>query len=200
MSRHSGWSEHLLFLGKFLRSPRTVGAIAPSSRHLAREMVADLDFARPVRIVELGPGTGAFTREIVERLGSEGRYLAIDIDEAFVARIRGRWPRIDCVCAPAETLPALAADRQLAPVDHIISGLPFASLPGATSQRILDAIAGTLRIGGTFTTFQYVHAYGLPPAVAFRRDIRARLGTAPSSSLVVRNLPPAYVLTWRRAA
>ena len=192
-------SEHLLFLGRFLRNPRTVGAIAPSSRHLAREMVGEVDFARPVRIVELGPGTGAFTREIVERLGPDGRYLAIDIDEAFVGRIRARWPQIDCVCAPAETLPALAADRRLAPVDHIVSGLPFASLPGATSRRILDAIAGTLRVGGTFTTFQYVHAYRLPPAVAFRREIRELLGTEPSSSLVVRNFPPAYVLTWRRA-
>lgn len=199
MIRQSGWSEHLLFLGRFLRNPRTVGAIAPSSRHLAREMVGGLDLARPVRIVELGPGTGVFTREIVARLGPEGRYLAIDIDAAFVARIRDRWPQIDCVCAPAETLPALAADRHLAPVDHIVSGLPFASLPGATSRRILDAIAGTLRVGGTFTTFQYVHAYRLPSAVAFRREIKGRLGTEPSSSLVVRNLPPAYVLTWRRA-
>ena len=199
MIRQSGWSEHLLFLGRFLRNPRTVGAVAPSSRHLARAMVGGLDLARPVRIVELGPGTGAFTREIVERLGPDGRYLAIDIDATFVARIQRRWPQLDCVCAPAETLRALATDRQMAPVDHIVSGLPFASLPGATSRRILEAIAGTLRVGGTFTTFQYVHAYRLPPAVAFRREIRELLGTEPSSSLVVRNFPPAYVLTWRRA-
>jgi phospholipid N-methyltransferase len=193
-------SEHVLFLGRFLRNPRTVGAIAPSSRRLAREMVGGIDFERPVRIVELGAGTGAFTREIVERLGPEGRYLGVDIDAAFVARIRDRWPRIDCVCAPAETLPALAAERRLAPVDHIVSGLPFASLPGATSRSILDAIAATLRVGGTFTTFQYLHAYRLPPAVAFRREIRSRFGAGPSSTLVVWNVPPAYVLTWRRPA
>jgi phospholipid N-methyltransferase len=198
VTARSGWSEHLLFFGRFLRDPRTVGAIAPSSRRLAREMVDKVDFTRPVRIVELGPGTGAFTREILGRLGPAGRFLAVDIDPTFVAKIRQRWPQVDCVCASAESLPALAAERRLAPVDHIVSGLPFASLPGATSRGILGAIAATLRAGGTFTTFQYVHAYRLPPAVKFRRDLRERFGSDPTSSLVVWNLPPAYVLTWRR--
>ena len=197
----SGWPEHLLFLGRFLRSPRTVGAIAPSSQSLARQMVGGLDLARAVRIVELGPGTGVFTREIVERMGPGARYLGVDIEPAFVERVRREWPQVDCVCASAETLPALVAERGLAPVDHIISGLPFASLPSSTTRLILDAVGETLRMGGTFTTFQYLHAYGLPPAVAFRRDLRARLGSTPVAHLVVRNLPPAFVLTWlnRRA-
>lgn len=163
-------------------------------------MVSGLGFGGGVRIVELGPGTGVFTREIAARLGPEGRYLGVDIDPAFVARIRDRWPHLDCVCAPAETLVALAADRQLSPVDHIVSGLPFASLPLATTRQILDAIAETLRVGGTFTTFQYVHAFGLPPAMAFRRETTRRLGVTPVSRLVAGNLPPAFVLTWRRSA
>lgn len=200
MVRQTGWSEHLLFVGKFLRSPRTVGAIAPSSRRLARQMVSGLNLGRGMRIVELGPGTGAFTREIVERLEPGGRYLGVDIDPAFVARIKNQWPQLDCVCAPAEALAALAADRQLVPVDYIVSGLPFASLPAVTTRQILDAIAGTLRVGGTFTTFQYVHAFRLPPAAAFRREASGRLGSVPASSLVAGNLPPAFVLTWRRAA
>ena len=55
-----------------------------------------------------------------------------------------------------------------------------------------------LRDGGTFTTFQYLHGYGLPPAIAFRRGMTARMGTAPSARLVLRNVPPALVLTWRK--
>jgi len=190
--------EHLLLLGRFVREPRAIGAVAPSSAALARAMVAGLDFHPGVRVVELGPGTGAFTRAIVPRLGPQSTLLVIDRERIFIERLRRLWPQIDCVCASAAALPALAAERHLTPVDHIISGLPFASLPGSVTQAILDGIEHTLRIGGTFTTFQYVHAYGMRAAVAFRDNMNRRMESPPSRHLVTRNLPPAYVLTWRR--
>ncbi len=95
----------------------------------------------------------------------------------FVERIRRQWPQVECVCASAAALPALAAERGMTPIDHVVSGLPFASLPGAVTTQILEGLERTLRPGGTFTTFQYVHAYRLPPAVAFRRDINERMGS-----------------------
>jgi phosphatidylethanolamine/phosphatidyl-N-methylethanolamine N-methyltransferase len=195
----AGWREHLLLLSRFVRHPRSVGAIAPSSPSLARAMVQHLDLNGRVRVVELGPGTGAFTCAIVSRLEPSGRYLAIDRDPVFVERIKRQWPQVDCVCASATELPALAAERGMTPVDHVVSGLPFASLPGAVTTQILDGLERALRPGGTFTTFQYVHAYRLPAAIAFRRDITQRMGTTPIRSIVMRNLPPAYVLTWQRA-
>jgi len=195
-SAFAGLTEHLLFLRAMLRNPRCVGAIAPSSLYLARRMVVGI--AGGEQIVELGPGTGAFTREIVSRLGPGGRVLAVETNRSFVERLQRAWPQVDCVCASAETLPALAAARGMSGVDHIISGLPFASLPTETTRRILDGVRETLLVGGTFTTFQYVHAYHMPAATAFRRELSARLGSAPHSALVVRNIPPALVLTWRR--
>lgn len=194
------WQDHLLFFGRFVRSPRAVGAVAPSSRRLARRMLEGLELTAAVRIAELGPGTGSFTAEIVSRLPVGGRCLAVDRDETFVARLRARWPRVECVADRAERLRGLAEARGLSPFDHVVSGLPFASLPATTTSRILDAIHETLRPGGTFTTFQYVHAFPLPPAVAFRRAMTARMGTDPARSLVAGNLPPAYVLRWRRGA
>jgi phospholipid N-methyltransferase len=64
-------NEHLLMLGRFVRSPRTVGAVSPSSRALAAEMVRGIDMSGPTTVVELGPGTGVITRAIVEGLGPE---------------------------------------------------------------------------------------------------------------------------------
>jgi phospholipid N-methyltransferase len=192
-------SDALLLLRKFLRSPRAVGTIAPSSRALAREMVRSLDLGGPVRVVELGPGTGAFTGHILSRLGPAARYLAVEIDEAFAAGIRRRWPRVDCACDSAERLPELVAERGLDGIDHVISGLPFASLPNAVTRRILDGVGRVLCPGGTFTTFQYCHGYALPLAAAFRREMRDRMGSDGTSHLVMRNLPPAFVLRWTRA-
>jgi phospholipid N-methyltransferase len=160
-------------------------------------MVAGLDLTRAC-VVELGPGTGAFTRAIVPKLGPAARFLAIDIDPTFIETLRARWPRVDFVCGSAEQLPAFAAERGLSAVDHILSGLPFASLPAAITSGILDGIERTLRPGGTFTTFQYVNAYGMSAAVAFRQDLSRRLGGEPTRHLVMRNIPPAWVLTWTK--
>jgi len=193
-----GWTGHLTFLGALVRNPRAVGAIMPSSAILARRMVRDV---KPdSRVVELGPGTGVITREVLARNGEGGSLLAIDVDRAFIERLRRRWPGLDCVCASAEILPLLAAERGWTHVDHIVSGLPFASLPASTTRLILDGVQQVLRVGGTFTTFQYLHAYRVPSASAFRRELSARLLSSPSSQLVVRNVPPAFILTWHRRA
>jgi phospholipid N-methyltransferase len=192
-----GLRDHLHLLGRFVRNPRTVGAVAPSSAALARQMVAGLDLHQ-ARVVELGPGTGAFTRAIVPELGPAARFLAIDIDPTFIETLRTRFPQVDFVCGSAEQLPAFAAERGLDSVDHILSGLPFASLPASITRGILDGIERTLRRGGTFTTFQYVNAYGMSAAVAFRQDLSRRLGGEPTRRLVMRNLPPAWVLTWTK--
>lgn len=102
------------------------------------------------------------------------------------------------MCASAEHLDTLVSERGMRPVDHILSGLPFASLPSAVTRQILQGITNVLRPGGTFTTFQYVHAYTLPSAGSFRRDMSERLGSAPDIRLVLRNFPPALVLTWKK--
>src|SRR5215467_14345386 len=98
--QHStGLREHVLLFSRFLRSPRTVGAVTASSRALAAAMVEGLDLGSGRRIVELGPGTGAFTGAIVERLRPGSEFLAVDIDPAFVRQVQRRWPAVQCVCA-----------------------------------------------------------------------------------------------------
>jgi phospholipid N-methyltransferase len=189
--------EHVLLFSRFLRSPRMVGAVTASSRALAEAMVSGLDLAAAGRVVELGPGTGVFTSAIVERLGPDTRFLAVDIDKEFVRRLRARWPDIECVCASAERLDRLAADRDMLPVDHIISGLPFVSLPPPMTRQILESIGAALRPNGTFTTFQYLHGYRLPSAAAFRKSMSLKMGGPPHVRLVLRNFPPAVVMTWR---
>lgn len=197
---HQRWHDHRLFLSHFRKSPRTVGAIAPSSQQLARAMLDGMTLEPGARIVELGPGTGAITREIAHRLPPGATCLAIDINEEFAARVAARWPQIESVCDRAERLVEIARQRQLLPIDHIVSGLPFASLPTTSARAIVDAIVTALRPGGTFTTFQYAHAYGFRPAVAVRRTLRDRMGSDPTRRLVMRNLPPALVVRWTKAA
>jgi phosphatidylethanolamine/phosphatidyl-N-methylethanolamine N-methyltransferase len=197
-SHGAGLREHMLMVSRFLRSPSTVGAVSASSRAMARMMVAHIPTDHPVSVVELGPGTGAFTTAIVDRVAPGSRILAIELEQAFVDRVRQKLPTVDIVRASAEDLQRLVAQRHMAPVDHIVSGLPFASLPMDMTRKILDGIEQVLRPGGTFTTFQYLHGYGLRPGRTFRRQMSERMGSPPSRRLVIKNFPLAFILSWTR--
>ena len=166
------WQDHWLFLTHFRKSPRTVGAIAPSSRRLARAMLDGLSLepARRVRVVELGPGTGAVTGEIASRLPADAACLAIDVDPVFSARVGARWPRSTrCAIGPSDSW----RSRAHATCCRSITSCPACRLRAcrrrapARSSRRSSRRCGS---GGTFTTFQYVHAYGFPSAVSGPSD------------------------------
>jgi phospholipid N-methyltransferase len=199
-TNHHGLREHVLIFKRFLRNPRTVGAVSSSSRALARQMVSAIPTDRPVTVVELGPGTGAFTDAIVRRVAPGSRILAFEIEPLFVSRIRERWPSVDCVETSAEHLEQVVRERGVGAVDHVVSGLPYASLPAAMTEQVIDGVARTLRAGGTFTTFQYVHGFAMPPGRTFRRLASRRLETPVERRFVARNFPPTYILSWRKPA
>ena len=185
------------FLGRFLRDPRRVGAVVPSSRYLARKMVHAIEWTSSTHVVEFGPGTGPFTAEIFARLPEGADYLGIEREAAFVDILRQRLPQADLVCDSVTRLVEILESRDLLPVDHIVSGLPFASFPRDLTGEILEQVSGALRPGGTFTTFQYVHACGLSSARHFRGQMNRRFGPMDSWKLELRNIPPAFVFTWR---
>ncbi|MGA8943791.1 MAG: phospholipid methyltransferase, partial [Thermoactinomyces sp.] len=58
------WNEQWIFFSKFVQSPRQVGSIAPSSKFLAKKMLAPIDWKHASVIAELGAGTGALTKYI----------------------------------------------------------------------------------------------------------------------------------------
>ncbi len=184
-----------LFL-QFLRSPLAVGAVAPSSRILARAMLERIPFQPGRTIIELGPGTGAFTREIACRMPAGMRYIGIEKQQRFVDLLRRRYPNMTFIRGNAEHLPELLAKEKLPAPNDVISGLPFAWLPPSVSERILNVTREVLAPLGGFTTFQYVHAYPLPTGRWFRRRMFDLYGAQVTKRMVWRNLPPAFVLRW----
>ena len=192
--------DTLVFLTAFLRHPAQVGAIAPSSRTLARAIVKGVVCDAGESVLEFGPGTAAFTEHIRRILPGPGAYLGIEREPRFVSLLRERYPELRFVTGSAENAGALHAQAGLGPVRAIISGLPFASLSGDVQDRIVHSARDLLGEGGLFRTFQYVHAYALPPAIRFRRKMRKTFGACLRSAVVFRNLPPAFVLTWTRTS
>jgi phosphatidylethanolamine/phosphatidyl-N-methylethanolamine N-methyltransferase len=189
--------ERALFLRKFLRAPVQIGAVAPSSAGLAAAITTGIGLEQAQCVVELGPGTGAFTGAIVSRLRPDVKLLAVELDPVFASTVQARFPQVRVVNGPAEGL-AGYFDGPTGAVDCVVSGLPWAIFSLEQQTRILDAVLLALRPGGWFTTFAYAHASWLGPGLRFRRLLEANFSSVARTSVVWRNLPPAFVYRCRR--
>lgn len=186
-------NESLSFLREFMRRPTRVGAIAPSSRWLARTMAEIDHLPEADTVVELGPGTGSFTRAILDRLAPTTTFFALEINTEFAERLRRRFPDLTVHNDSAEKLPEYLERHGKSAVDCVLSGLPWASLPMTVQENVMSAVVDSLRPGGTFATFAYLHALYLPNARRFRERLEGLFTKVELSPVVWRNLPPAFV-------
>ena len=161
-------------------------------------MLQDCDLKSAGVVVELGPGTGAFTRLILERLSPRTLFLALELDQTCVARLRGELEGVAVYHDSAERLVHYLTRHDREQADCVISGLPWTNMRPHVQDRILNAVIQCLAPKGVFTTFAYAHAYWLPTAVRFRKRLKQHFGSVKTSRLVWRNLPPAYVYRCRR--
>jgi phosphatidylethanolamine/phosphatidyl-N-methylethanolamine N-methyltransferase len=79
---------NLAFMYQYFHQPRTVGALLPSSTHLAKKMVKGIDFEHADCIVEYGPGTGVFTRELIRRRSARTTLLLIEYNRHFYEKVK----------------------------------------------------------------------------------------------------------------
>lgn len=181
---------------QWLKNPLRTAAVAPSSRELAAAMLGELPpDAR--RVIELGGGTGAFTRALLAR-GIRGEaLLVLELNEELHAHLRARFPTVRVEEGDARDLPAIAARSGFlaaGPADAIISGLGLLSMPREAQQAVVEAAFACLRPGGRFIQFTYGPQPPLAEEVARRLGLEVRRG-----DFVLRNVPPATVYVYTRA-
>jgi len=186
--------ETLQFLGQCATNLRTTGALAPSGKPLARAMVTAMGPLQPGQIIiELGPGTGVFTREIRQRYPTHP-VVAIEFNELFAKRLRQRMTDVHIIqgCASQTVGHLNALGYQKHQVGAVLSGLPLLSLPRDLSNSIFAAIADVLEPGRRYVQFTYSKRMWRrfqPPG--FRFD---------QSRMVWLNVPPAVVMPFTRIA
>jgi phospholipid N-methyltransferase len=197
-TRNATLGDMAVLMLEFARQPSLVGALAPSSRRLAAAVTATIPHDGDPVVVELGPGTGAFTEAIQARLGPRGRHIAVELNPRLATLTASRHRGVEMVHASADTLPQILADRGIAHADFIVSGLPWVSMPAPVAEATLDAARSVLAPGGAFTTFGYTLVRGFAPGRRFRRMLVSRFEEVVASRAVIRNLPPAFVYYARR--
>lgn len=194
VDRHNSF----VFLRKFIRHPREVGALLPSSPRLAEAMVQGISLLPGEGILELGPGTGVFTDRIYRIIRDKRMYLGIEKEKAFVGLLRERFPDLTFVAGAAEDSKNYYEQALIPAVRVIISGLPCAGIGESSLDRLVENLDRLMAPGSLFRTFTYLHSYHLAGPSHFRRRMEEITSRYLRSRVILKNLPPAYVLTWFR--
>lgn len=164
------------------------GAILPSTNRLAKRMTRGVK--GPV-ILELGPGTGVFTKEILKILPENGVLISIESNEAFVKHLNEKIKdkRLIVCNGDASLLGKFLKENKIEKVDYVISGLPLGHFKKELKQKILTEINKNLKHGGEYIQFQY-----------FLADIKTIKSFFPKTkiSFELFNVPPAFVIRCKK--
>jgi len=178
-------SDTATFLRAWLSDPLRVAAVAPSSRMLGELMTREIGPATG-SVLELGPGTGVFTRALRERGVPEDTLVLIEQRDDFIAMLKGRFPRASVLRGDAARL-SLSLPHGMR-FGAVVSGLPLLSMTRRTQFMILAGCFSHLERGGAMFQFTYGPRCPVPQPILDRLGLDARrvAGT-------LCNIPPAAV-------
>ena len=156
------FNEHIEFYRQFRKHFLTTGAIAPSGRFLAKTVIAPmLNRDQPARILEVGPGTGAFTKQIVKHMRPGDQLDLVELNEAFAKLLEGLFERRpDFQKHAASSRVHVCPLQEFQPAeqyDYIISGLPMNNFSPELVSEIYESFMRLLKPGGVLSYFEYMY-------------------------------------------
>jgi phospholipid N-methyltransferase len=144
----------LFLFRQFFRDPR-VAALKSTSPYLVRRICSRLNLRERRVVVELGPGTGCFSRELLEQLSPNSKLLLIETNPEFADVLgRIREPRLRVVCGSAVYLKDFLHRSGQSRADVVLSGIPFSYYSEDATMRLLGDIREVLTGGGVFLAYQ----------------------------------------------
>jgi len=183
---------------EFLRTPRETGTIIASSKSLVAAMVDWIEWDRVEVAVEYGPGKGAITREILQRLRRRTTFFAIELNASFAASFRTALPDVRLHEESVENIAGICAEHGVTKIDCVISGLPWATFSDEQQDRYLDEMLKKMPPGAQFVSFAYLVGLPLTSGRRFKRRLDDVFTSVETSEIVWKNFPPAVVYRCRK--
>ena len=197
-------STLLKFFGTGMRRFHQTASLVPSSRFLVRALLEALPLAHARCVVELGPGVGTVTKELLARLPPDAHVHAIELDASLLEEMgRGLHDdRLRAIHGSATDAAALVRhDGCRLGADVVISSLGLSMMPTPMREEVLGAVSDLLLPGGKFVQYQYAHsrAMSFQPGEGFHAfdgpQFLSRWFNEIETSFVTLNVPPAFVYT-----
>ena len=148
-------------------------------------MLEPIQFEKVKCIVELGPGTGIITHELLAMMPKDSTLLVFEINEEFCEILREmKDPRMKVISDSAENLELYLKQHRIESVDYIVSSIPFAMIPNPIVKKILDVVKKVLKPSGTFIQYQY--------SLNLYKRLKNLFGKV-NVDFTPMNIPPAFV-------
>lgn len=183
-------SRSLLFLRRWAANPLQMGSVIPSSPALGRRVAAAAArLAAGGPVLELGAGTGAITRALLDGGIAPARLTVIEIVPEMAAVLAATYPGVRVVAGDAWAMSSLLGQDGPGRVGAVVCGIPLVLLPRAR-QAALVAMIDVVAPGRGFLHYSYCATSPLP---------RAALGlTGQRLAWTPLNFPPASVWHYAR--
>jgi phosphatidylethanolamine/phosphatidyl-N-methylethanolamine N-methyltransferase len=145
------------FMYQFFKGAQTVGSFFPSTPILAAKIVKHIDFSKAKIVVEVGPGTGVFTKKILKKLQNDAIFIAFELNEKFYTKLKNEIndPRFILINGSAEELKSYLKEHGYTEVDYLISSIPLSNFKGKKIVTLLHSFRELISKNGTFIQFQY---------------------------------------------
>ncbi len=180
--------EKIKFFWAWIQSPASVASVVPSSMELAAAMIEASEIEPGQRILELGPGTGVFTRALLDAGVEERQLVLVEYSPEFSNQLRQDFPKAQVI--EGDAFLVLKELRQNAErFSAALSGLPLLMFPEEVREDCIRDCLQILRPGGYFCQF----TYSPTPLVADNEEWEAKV-----SERIWQNIPPAVVWSYRR--
>jgi phosphatidylethanolamine/phosphatidyl-N-methylethanolamine N-methyltransferase len=176
------------FLKHFWKDKKMVGAMSPSSKYLTAKMLKNVDFKKVKLIVELGPGTGVFTKEILKQMPADAKLLVFELNDNFFNLLKRdiQDDRMILIHDSAEKISEYVKNEGFLFADYVISSLPLANFPKKLTETILKECYDSLKNQGKYIQFQY--------SLLSKKNLEAQFQTIHIAFTPI-NFPPAFVYT-----
>lgn len=207
--------DYIEFIRELPKSFPQIGSMLPSSAFLGRKMVGAIrEASRPLNILEVGPGTGPFTRQILKLMKPTDRFVICEINTRFMSLLKAKllgkeyFKRVQKNVEFFEgAIQKYAEDNSGRKFDAIVCSLPFSNFSPETVDEIFSCLLQLLATNGSLTFCEYagVRKFGfLFGGQQYRQRISAVNNVIKKwenfvaergeikSDLVLLNVPPAY--------
>ena len=141
-------------------------------------------------MLELGPGTGVFTKALLQRGIPEEKLVLIEQSRSFAHALQLNYPKASVIQGDAVEIRKYLTALGIEQVEEVVSGIPLVSLGIATRKAICDESLSVLKEGGSFVQVTFFWRCPIPGDI-----VKKYSGVKKYCGVVIRNFPPAFV--WR---
>jgi phospholipid N-methyltransferase len=145
-----------LFARTFLKYPNMVGWMLPSSSWVVDRVLNEVNWGQAAVVVEYGPGLGAFTGKLLERMRPDATLIAFEINPIFIESLKKQFadPRLRLIERSATEVALVLGELGLSAADYVISGIPFKTMPHPLRDEVVRQTHRVLRAQGRFLVYQ----------------------------------------------